>query len=164
MGDKPPKVDDSKWTQEDDDKSVLSFFDGKNWYFLPAQPYVRTVPAGIAAQLRQQGVFGLPATGHSGSAVVSTGHGEAFMIDAGSGVGQAIYNFQLSGIMGQMGVSRIIGIEITHGHKDHVNRIKEVILAHNIPAENIVIADFQAPYASLLPLSAPAGRERGFGY
>jgi hypothetical protein len=168
----PPQVDAAAWTPEDD-QSLLSFHLGENWYFFPATPFVYRVPPAEAAQLRARGIIGVGATGHSGAALVSTGHGEAFLIDAGTkgppgSAMAAMFVEQIDALCDRMGVRRLTGIEITHGHVDHINRVREMILRDNIPAERIRIADFQARAAQpLLRIwdelaTTPKGIELGY--
>lgn len=150
----------------------ILFCDERNyWHVVDARPWIAPAPAGIAAQLQAQTGLALPATGHSGCAIVPTGKGEAFLIDAGrdARMQPAVFRFQVAGMMAAAGVRAIDSIAITHSHVDHINEIKDFVLAKGIPAARVQIEDFQAN-ASRAWLRAwaelaadPRGQALGYG-
>ncbi len=147
-------LDDSEWTPDHED-TLLSFRAGDQLFLLSGYPIVLRVPPRQAAEVRA--IFGVPAVGSAGSAVVSTGHGQALMIDVGTGLrigdaetARAIYLGQLSALLGRMGITEITDIYISHGHADHLNRLKDTVEKFNIPAQNVTVPDYQARWSRLL--------------
>jgi hypothetical protein len=83
--------------------------------------------------------LGTPAIAKGAFVLARSRHGIGFAIDAGGSpallTGTAVQN-----LMTTMGVSAIDGIVVTHGHADHVNRILDLVTAHDIPAEQLVLS------------------------
>jgi hypothetical protein len=139
-----PVVDDKDWLPAPD--SLVSFVAENRLFVIPGQTFVYQVPPQLVSRARA--VVGLPAVGHGASIVVSTGNGQAVMFDAGTGRGaHAAYSAELAAVQARMGVTEMTDLYISHGHTDHYNRWREVVETHRIPAENVVIADYQAPSA-----------------
>ncbi len=145
-------LDDTEWTPDDED-ALLSFRVNDKFFLLSAYPAILRVPPRQAAEVRT--MFGVPAVGSAGSAVVSTGHGRALMIDVGSGIATrgrsevpvGIYLDQLEALVRTMGVTAITDVRVTHGHLDHGNRLYDTVLAFDIPAENVIVPDYQVRHA-----------------
>jgi LysM repeat protein len=88
-------------------------------------------------------LLGLPAVGAGGSRVFRTGPRGALLIDAGSDpfgrVSAGVYLDQLGSTMSRLGVSRLDMLLIIHVHKDHIEKIPDVVLAHGLTADKLLI-------------------------
>ena len=146
-------LDATGW--EPDEEAVISFRSGDHMFMLSGWPYVLKVPPAQAARV-PRAVFGVSATGSSGSALITTGEGRGLMFDTGSGitrpgstsVSSAIYLNQVELLSARMGGAAPTDIFISHGHTDHFNRFEETVRRYGIPAANVVIPDFHAVWAA----------------
>lgn len=83
--------------------------------------------------------LGAPAIGKGAFVLARSRYGIGFAIDAGGSpallTGPAVQN-----LMTTMGITAIDGVLITHGHGDHVNQILDLITAHGVPADQLVLS------------------------
>lgn len=141
---------DKNWDLEPDD-TLIWFLGGDKLYFFPGRGLVRLVPSKQQKEARK--ILGISAHGASGTAVIKTGKGTAFLYDSGRGLKYnpwAVYKHQVESLVAGMGVSKITHLHISHAHLDHLNTFKKMVLKYNIPAKNIIIPGFMMPFAQEL--------------
>jgi len=133
--DEEVKLDEKAWKQYDKE-TLLSFFGNDKFWIIPSTSHVYRIPNSQARQVNHL-VMGVGAIGSAASIVVKTGNGEAFIFDVGSGVKLAIYRFQMESLMTRMNASTYSHVHISHNHKDHYNRLKEIVDTYNVPASRV---------------------------
>ncbi len=113
--------------------------------------------------------LGTPAIGKGAFVVARTRLGLGFVVDAGGSprllTGEVLRTF----IVG-MGVSSLDGALVTHGHADHVSRVLDVIAAHDIRAERLLLSrswvGMRGPLGDVVDAlrTTTDARLRGLGY
>lgn len=88
-------------------------------------------------------VFNIPAIGAGGTRIIPAGRKSAVIVDAGAGPGTstAMYLAQLTGAVQRTGLSATAEFVILpiHAHRDHVDKIVELITSRGIPPSQVRI-------------------------
>lgn len=172
-----------------DDQNRLFVLPGANLLFFPTAETQRQMEQSPPRMTTDAGaLFEVPATGASGTRVFRVGVRSALLIDAGSDPSPgaqlrpqtptgaaptgraAVYLNELSGVMANLGVTRVSQVRAVHGHLDHVGGIPAAVAAFGTNASNVIIPQ---EYQSLGPVrqairalqstTDPALVARGFG-
>lgn len=139
------QVDDSAWKVEKDD-TVISFWGDGKYYLLPGRG---TVYAFSNVAVKKPGVkMGVSAQSKNATTIFTSSGNAAVMIDAGGTQSYAVYDYQIKALAKAMNVKRLQGLHISHGDKDHYNRLKEVVRRFGLKASQIVIPYYQIPLFS----------------
>lgn len=111
----------------------------------PSPPSPALVPAGpggpTPSHARPAAPFvGVPGIGKEGLMLVHLGGGDGVLIDAG-GTARVMPLDQVAALSQEMGIGTIRGIAITHPHLDHVRNLEALIMEHQIPPEQLKVAE-----------------------
>lgn len=132
--------------------SLLVVGTGDQVYILPGTNLVYTPSKGALERMRTTRahhahdvgtLFGVPATGASGTRFVRSGKRTAIVLDAGRGAGvpAAVYLGQVQALMARMGVSRIGQLRLLHVHRDHVSEIPSIVQSFGLSPSKVVIPE-----------------------
>lgn len=163
------------WVASDEHLLVLATEDeafllpGAGRVYVPREDSLRS---GSSTRGRMRGDTGplvtIPATGASGSRFVKIGGRTAIMLDAGEtlsgrrvgGTGSsaarraAVYMDQIQGALAQLGVSRVSQLRLLHVHRDHVNRIPDIVRQFGLrPNQLHVPSEFRGQRGARDPLA-----------
>lgn len=141
--DEEVQLDEKAWKKYDKE-TLLSFFGDNKFWIIPSTKNLYQIPASQSKRVNHL-VMGVGAIGSAASILVKTGNGEAFIFDVGSGVKLAIYRHQMQNLAARMNVSNISHAHISHNHKDHYNRLKEIVETFNIPAARVNAPPLELP-------------------
>jgi hypothetical protein len=96
------------------------------------------------------------AVGHAGQTLVRTGLGPGVLIDAGAKEA-FLPDRAITQMIGELGLTSIDAIMVTHPHADHVRALLDVIVTHGIRADRFITARTWSRFG---PLNAAIGALR----
>jgi hypothetical protein len=127
------------WKPTDDDEYMLHLVsDDNKHYFVSGTGKIYTSS--------KRAIAGQPNVGSGQSNVFWINDkkgGEGIMFDAGAGKTMGnnvvLYKASLELIKSELGISKIVGIHLSHGHKDHYNRIEIVVIDERLTPQTLII-------------------------